>query len=78
MVMKMNKKNFIEELMKKTGKSENECIVVNEILENHFIIGHNNKDKIKKDFIEKMQVTEKDADNLYNICAELIVKGIFK
>ncbi len=73
-----NKEYMINGLKEKTSKTEKECIVINDILENHFIIGHNNKDKIKKDFMEKLQISEDESDKLYNICAELIIKGTFK
>lgn len=73
-----NKKNYVSKLMEETNKTEQECIIINDILENHFIIGKNNKEKIKEDFINKLNIDESEADKLYNICAELIVKGIFK
>lgn len=74
----MNKGKYIEKLQEVTGKDENECIIINSILEDHFIIGHNNKEKIKKDFIEKLKISKEDADKLYNICMETVVKGILK
>lgn len=73
-----NKEYMINRLKEKTNRTEKECIIINDILENHFIIGHNNKDKIKKDFMEKLQISEDESDKLYNICAELIIKGTFK
>jgi hypothetical protein len=73
-----NKEYMINGLKEKTNRTEKECIIINDILENHFIIGHNNKDKIKKDFMEKLQISEDESDKLYNICAELIIKGTFK
>ena len=39
----MNKKDFIERLMKQTEYDEEKCSIVNDILESHFLIG-----KIKK------------------------------
>lgn len=74
----MNKGKFVEKLKEVTKREESECIIINDILENHFIIGKNNKEKIKKDFMEKMQMSEKDADELYNICMRTVVKGIFE
>lgn len=71
-------KTIINELIEKTNKSENECKIINEILESHFIIGRNNKEKIINDFKEKLNIDYKEADKLYNICSEIIVKGIFK
>lgn len=76
--MTMKNKEFIKKLQESTNKTEQECITINTILENHFIIGRNNKEKMKHDFIEKLNISEIEADNLYNICSELIIKGIFK
>ena len=41
--MVMNKKEFLSSLKSKTDLSEEECIIVNDILESHFIIGRKNK-----------------------------------
>lgn len=77
MVMKKkNKKFVIEKLIEMTHMSENECIIINEILENHFIIGRKNKEKMKNDFISKLNVNEKEADEIYNICMEIIMKSM--
>lgn len=65
-------------LQEKTNRSETECIIINDILNSHFIIGKNNKEKICEDFKEKLNLTDEQADDLYNKCMELIVKGIFR
>ena len=78
MEMKMNKEKYIKVLMVKTNRSEEECIVLNEIIEKHFIIGKNNKEKIIEDIIQELHLEYKEADDLYNICIENIIKGIFK
>lgn len=67
-----------EKLKEVTKRSDEECNIINDILNNHFIIGHNNKKKIIGDFIEKLNISESDADELYNTCSEIIVKGIFR
>ena len=51
MVMKMNKSEFIKRLKKETNYSEDRCVLVNDILENNFIIGRKNKQKIINDLI---------------------------
>lgn len=76
--MMKNKEYIIKCLKEKTNRSETDCIIINDILNNHFIIGHNNKEKIKSDFIGKLNISEREADKLYNICAEIIAGGIFK
>ena len=78
MEMKKNKEYIIKELINKTNIDESKCIILNDILENNVIIGKNNKNKIIKDFIDKLEISAKEADNLYNICIEIILKGIIK
>lgn len=73
-----NKEKFIKLLNEKTTMSIDHCNVVNNILESHFIIGKNNKEKIVNDFMEKLNLGYEDADELYNNCAEILVKNIFK
>lgn len=71
--------NDIKEKIKElTNRSDEEVNIIDEVLNNHFIIGRNNKDKIVRDFKEKLNLTDEEADNLYNQCSEVIVKGIFK
>ncbi len=65
-------------LQEKTSRSETECIIINDILNSHFIIGKNNKEKICEDFKEKLSLTDEQADDLYNQCMEIIVKKIFR
>lgn len=71
--------NDIKEKLKKlTNRSDEEILIIDEILNNHFIIGKNNKEKIIIDLKEKLKITDDEADNLYNQCSEIIIKGIFK
>lgn len=70
-----NIKNKLKELTKRTDE---EIAIIEEILNNHFIIGKNNKKKIIEDFKEKLNIDDENADILYNQCSEIIVKGIFK
>lgn len=77
MAMKMNN-DFVDKLIEKTNKSKEECIIISKVLQEHFIVGINNKEKIKKDFMEKLSITSVEADEICNICAELWLKRIFK
>lgn len=70
--------NIKEKLKELTNKSDEEINVIDEILNSHFIVGKNNKEKIIADFKEKLNLSDEEADNLYNQCSEIIVKGIFK
>lgn len=71
--------NSIKEQLKAlTKRSDDEIIIIDEILNDHFVIGKNNKEKIIADFKEKLSLTGEEADELYNQCSEIIVKGVFK
>lgn len=70
--------NIKEKLKELTNKSDEEVTIIDDILNNHFIIGKNNKEKIVEDFKERLNLNDEEADNLYNQCSEIIVKGIFK
>lgn len=69
--------NIKDKLKEVTNLSDEKVTIIDEILNNHFIIGKNNKEKIIADFKEKLNLTDEEADNLYNQCSEIIVKGIF-
>lgn len=71
-------KDIKEKLKELSGRSDEEVALIDEILNNHFLIGQHNKEKIMADFQEKLNITEEEADILYNQCSEVIVKGIFK
>lgn len=74
----MNKKDYIKVLIEKTNRPEEECIILNQIIEKHFIVGRNNKKKIINDIMQKLELEYREADELYNICMENILKEIFK
>lgn len=68
----MNKMGFIKELSKQTGYDEQKCILINDIIENYFIFGRKNKDKIIKDLQIKASLNEDDAENVYDISMKII------
>lgn len=76
MVLKMNKAGFIKELSKKTGYNEEICEKINEIVEETFIVGKNNKEKMVTKFIEKLNVDEAKADEIYETVSSIIVGSI--
>ena len=71
-------KNIKDKLKEVTNRSDEEIAIIDEILNNHFIVGKNNKEKIMADFKERLNIDDQEADELYNQCSEIIVKGIFK
>ena len=70
--------NIKDKLKEITKRNDEEIAIIDEILNNHFVIGRHNKEKIIADFKEKLNLNDEEADNLYNQCSEIIVKGIFK
>ena len=72
----MNKIGFIKELSKQTGYDEQKCILINDIIENHFIFGRKNKDKIIKDLQFKAGFSKDDSKNVYDILVKIIIREI--
>ena len=76
MVMKMNKTGFIKELQERTRLSENDTIVVASILDDYFVFGKKNKDKIVNAIKEKLNLPCDKADEIYNIAMSIISSNI--
>lgn len=72
----MNKKEVIKKLGEVTNLSEEKCIIINDILEKHFIIGKNNKEKIISDISEKLETTREESENIYESAMSIIGSGI--
>ena len=72
----MNKNGFIKELSKETGYDEQKCILINNVIENYFIFGSKNKDKIIRDLQAKANLSEDDAENVYDIGVKIITGEI--
>lgn len=68
----MNKSEFIKELSKQTGYDEEKCIVINSIVEDTFIIGKKNKDKMIEKFEKQINLDENEANKLYEIVMRII------
>lgn len=72
----MNKKEVIKKLGEVTNLSEEKCVTINDILEEHFIIGKNNKEKIISDISEKLETTREESENIYELAMSIIGSGI--
>lgn len=75
MVKKMNKSELIKKLQEKTHYSQEKCIVINNVLENHLIVGRKNKQKILNELISNA-FTEDEAENIYDIAMQIILGEI--
>ena len=76
MVIQMNKKGFILKLKEKLNYNEEKCIKINEILEDTFLIGKKNKEKMIERFIEEINVDEDEANNIYETTMNIVCSGI--
>lgn len=72
----MNKEKFIQELEKVTGLGNDKCVIVNSILENHFLVGRKNKEKIILDMEEQLKITKEDAEKIYESAMSILANGI--
>lgn len=72
----MNKREFIKELSKQTGYSEEKCNTINNIVEDTFIIGKKNKDKMIEKFKEQINLNENEANELYEKIRKIISSEI--
>lgn len=73
MVMPMIRNDFVNKLKEKTTLKEQECIIITDIIKSNKIIGRKNKEKIINDIIEKLSFDRSMANDIYNICMEIIV-----
>lgn len=72
----MNKEEFIKRLSSITGLDNNKTAIVNDILENHFIVGKKNKEKIILDIEEQLKISRDDAEKIYESAMSIIGNGI--
>lgn len=72
----MNKEKFIKELENVTGLDNNKCTIINSILEDHFLLGKNNKEKIINDIIFQLQMDKEQAEKIYESAISIIGIGI--
>lgn len=72
----MNKEKLIEELEKITELDHDKCVIVNDILENHFLIGKKNKEKIISDVEDQLKVTKEESEKIYESAMSILANGI--
>lgn len=73
----MNKTEFIKELAKLTSCTSEECIVINEVMESHFVFSSKNKDEIVADIMNRLSFSSEKASDVYEKAMQLI-KGTAK
>ena len=71
-VKKINKKSFINELQDNTNLSYEECLIVNNILENNFIFNKKKKEKVINELILQLNINDERANEIYNEIMQFI------
>lgn len=72
----MNKEKFVSELGKVTGLDNNKCVIINSILEDNFIVGKKNKEKIISDIEKQLGMNKNDSEKIYESAMSIIGSGI--
>lgn len=72
----MNKEKFVSELGKVTGLDDNKCVIINSILEDNFIVGKKNKEKIISDIEKQLGMNKNDSEKIYESAMSIIGSGI--
>ncbi|MBP5656333.1 hypothetical protein J6X15_01985 [Candidatus Saccharibacteria bacterium] len=72
----MNEEQVLAAIKERTGLSDEQVDKVNEVIEEHFIIGKDNKDKIIAGIKEKLGFDDGKADSIYNAVMGILSEGI--
>ena len=75
-VKKINKKSFINQLQDNTNLSYDECLIVNDILENNFIFNKKKKDKVINELILKLNISNDRANEIYDVIMQIFLSEI--
>lgn len=70
----MNKTYFINEIMKELKCDESYARQVLDLYEENFIIG--NKEKTIALFINNLNVSTEEANNLYEVCSKMVASSL--
>lgn len=72
----MNKTEFICELSKATTCTQEECAIINDVLESHFILSKKKKAEIIADLMNRLDCDENKADEIYNASMQIITGNV--
>lgn len=72
----MEENKVIDGLKEKLKYNDEKCLKINNIVENTFIFGKENKDKMISKFMEKLKVDEKEANVIYKTVMDIIGDAI--
>lgn len=68
----MNKNEFIQKLLNETNYDKDKCIIINNIIEKTFIIGKKNKGKIIGNFENSLNISNEEANILYETIMDIL------
>ena len=74
----MNKAEFISELQSRINYTQEQCVIINDVLEDHYVFRKKNKPKIIADLTDKLSISEEQADYVYEQAMEVIHSQIKK
>lgn len=72
----MNKTKYIEKLSKELNCDLKYAGKISDILEDNFLLGKKNKEKIINSFINELNINVDEANKIYNISISIIAKEI--
>ena len=76
MVMKMNKRQFINKIHEELKIDLDKCEIINSIFEDTFIFDRNNKDIICSNLIERLNISIEEANTIYEKVMNIINNAI--
>lgn len=78
MNIKMNKNEFIEELLQRLNYSKEEVSKINSILEKNFFISKKSKEKIINELISTLNISFEEANRIYDTARSLLKEEVDK
>lgn len=75
-MMKNNKQALLVDLKERLNISEEECIIINSIVEDTSLFGKKNKAKMMDAFINQLNVTEERAEEIYETFMDIVKSRI--
>lgn len=78
MNIKMNKTEFIEELLGRLNYSKEQVTTINNILEKNFFISKRSKDKIISELVGTLDVSTEEANRIYDTARSLLKEEVDK
>ena len=78
MNIKMNKNDFIEELLQRLNYSKEEVSKINNILEKNFFISKKSKEKIITKLMSTLNISLEEANRIYDTARSLLKEKVDK